>query len=403
VAKADGSGERVLVEHKGFNVGAVNVAWSPDGRNLAFIMGTFTENSTQWVLETVSVTTGKETELHKFPSQARALAWLSDGSGLLVVGNDVESGRGQIWFVSYPKGEVSRFTNDLSNYSLCCLDLTRDAGSLIALQGTISSDVWVGKADGSDARQITSGEPSGLGLDWLGDKVVAGSLRGRWRVVNSDGSGNATILGEHDPYLALSACNDGKHIVYSTYRDGTFELWRADADGSNPVKLVGQAVVGLGLCLPDSRSVIYAHNGVIWRISMDGGTPEKTDLPFAQFGFSDDSKLRYQVSQKVEGGNFQGKIVVMPAGGGAPLATVDMPYGMQSPRFTPDNKAIAFLLTRNRATNIWQQPLTGGPMVQITHFPSGDIFSFAWSKDGKKLAFSRGTRKTDVVMMSGFR
>jgi Tol biopolymer transport system component len=80
-----------------------------------------------------------------------------------------------------------------------------------------------------------------------------------------------------------------------------------------------------------------------------------------------------------------------------------MPYGMQSPRFTPDNKAIAFLLTRNRATNIWQQPLTGGPMVQITHFPSGDIFSFAWSKDGKKLAFSRGTRKTDVVMMSGFR
>jgi hypothetical protein len=42
-------------------------------------------------------------------------------------------------------------------------------------------------------------------------------------------------------------------------------------------------------------------------------------------------------------------------------------------------------------------------MVQITHFPSGDIFSFAWSKDGKKLAFSRGTRKTDVVMMSGFR
>jgi Tol biopolymer transport system component/tRNA A-37 threonylcarbamoyl transferase component Bud32 len=401
VAKADGSGERVLVEHKGFNVGAVNVAWSPDGRNIAFVVGTSTENSTQWLLEIVSVKTGEKTDLHKFGLPARALAWLPDGSGLLVVG--VDQSRGQIWSVSYPKGNVSRFTNDLSNYDLCCLDLTRDSGSLIALQDTLSSDVWVGRPDGADARQITSGEPSGLGLGWLGEKIVAGGLRGRWRVMNSDGSGNATILGEHDPYLGLAACNDGKHLIYSTFRDGAFELWRADIDGSNPLKLVRQAVVGVGLCMPDSKSVIYASTGAIWRISLDGGMPEKTNLPFSQFGFSNDGKLMYYVSQKVEGGSFQGKIIVTPAAGGAPLATVDMPYGMQAPRFTPDNKAIAFLLTRNRATNIWQQPLTGGPLVQVTHFLSGDMFAFSLSNDGKQLAFSRGLRKTDVVMMSGFR
>jgi Tol biopolymer transport system component len=62
-----------------------------------------------------------------------------------------------------------------------------------------------------------------------------------------------------------------------------------------------------------------------------------------------------------------------------------------------------FLLTRNRATNIWEQRLAGGAPVQVTHFPSGDMFAFAWSRDGKQLAFSRGRRKTDVVMMSGFR
>ena len=402
VAKADGSGERVAFEHKGFNVGAVNVAWSPDGRNLAVVVGASTENSTQWVLEVVSVKTGEKTDVHRFSLPARALAWLPDGSGLLVVGVD-QNARGQIWVVNYPKGEVSRFTNDLSNYDSCCLDLTRDAGSLVALQNTLSSDVWVGKSDGSDARQITSGEPSGLGLGWLGDKIVAGSQRGRWRVMNPDGSGNPTILGEHDPYLGLAACNDGKHIIYSTFRDGAFELWRADTDGSNPLKLVRQAVVGVGLCMPDSKSVIYASSGAIWRISLDGGIPEKTDLPFSQFGFSDDGKLMYYVSQKIEGGTFQGKIVVVPAGGGAPLHTVDMPYGMQSPRFTPDNKAIAFMLRRNHATNIWQQQLTGGPLVQVTHFPSGDMFAFSWSIDGKQLAFSRGMRKTDVVMMSGFR
>jgi WD40 repeat protein len=35
-------------------------------------------------------------------------------------------------------------------------------------------------------------------------------------------------------------------------------------------------------------------------------------------------------------------------------------------------------------------------------FTSDDMFAFAWSADGKRLAFSRGQRKTDVVMMSNF-
>ena len=97
------------------------------------------------------------------------------------------------------------------------------------------------------------------------------------------------------------------------------------------------------------------------------------------------------------------KLVVAPADGGAPLYTFDAPYGLKSGKFTPDAKAIAFLLTRNRATNIWVQPLAGGPPVQLTKFPSDDMFAFGWSPDGKQLAFSRGRRKTDVVMMSNFR
>jgi Tol biopolymer transport system component len=95
-------------------------------------------------------------------------------------------------------------------------------------------------------------------------------------------------------------------------------------------------------------------------------------------------------------------MMIAPAGGGAPLYSFDTPYGMQNPQFTPDSKAIAFLLTRNRATNIWEQPFSGGDLVQITKFTNGDMFAYAWSKDGKQLAFSRGQRKSDVVMMSNF-
>jgi Tol biopolymer transport system component len=115
-----------------------------------------------------------------------------------------------------------------------------------------------------------------------------------------------------------------------------------------------------------------------------------------------DGKLIVYSSEKVENGQMQAKMVVAPAEGGAPLYTFDTPYGLQAMRFTPDSKALAFMLTRNRATNIWEQPFTGGGLVQLTKFSSGDMFAFAWSRDGKQLAFSRGQRKTDVVMISNF-
>lgn len=106
----------------------------------------------------------------------QAAAWLPDGSGLLVMGSDPGSARGQIWFVSYPKGEVSRFTNDLSYYQTCCLEVTRDGHSLLVLEDTHLSEVWIAKGDGSDAKQITSGQNLGCHLFWTGDRLAAANF-----------------------------------------------------------------------------------------------------------------------------------------------------------------------------------------------------------------------------------
>ena len=400
IANADGSGERVLAHRKGFGAGAAAVAWSADGRTIAILSPETRNGRLQWVLETLSSTSGEARDLYSFSLPARAIAWLPDGSGLLVVGIDPQNARGQIFLVSYPRGELSRFTNDLTNYDDCCLDIRRDGDALVALQNTISSDIWVGNADGSDVRQITSGEPLGTGLDWVGNRIAAGNPQGQWSLLNSDGSNKVALISDREPHLILSVCPDGKRMLYNTWRNGGYELWRSDTDGSNPLKLTQFAIMGGAFCAPDSRSALYAADEVVWRVSLDGGTPEKTDLPFAEFGYSRDGKLLHRMSQRVEGGRMQVKLIVAPASGGAPLYTLDVPFGMQSPQFTPDGKAIAFRLTRSRATNIWRQPLAGGDPIQLTRFSSGDIFAFAWSRDGKQLAFSRGLRKTDVVMMS---
>lgn len=403
IANADGSGERVLAEEKSFNAGTSTISWSPDGRSIATVVAQTGESGTNWVLKIISAKTGQARDLRKFPANARAVAWLPDGSGLLVVVTDLQTVRRQIWFVSYPGGETSHFTNDLSDYDDCCLDITRSGAALVALQRTLNSDVWLAKADGSDGKQITSGEAQGIGLAWLGDRLVAETLNASWRSMNPDGTGNQPLLSDGNPHFGLSTCNDGKHIIYTSPHDGGVELWSSEADGSNAVRLIRRGTIGFGACSPDSRSVYYPSDGAIWKVGIDGGTPQKTDLPSSAGGISHDGKLLFYGVQSIEGGSYHSQILVIPTGGGAPLYTLSAPYGMQSPQFTPDAKALSFVLTRDHAANIWEQPLAGGNPIQLTHFTSGEMFAFAWSQDGKKLAFSRGSRKSDVVMMSGFR
>ena len=402
IAKPDGTGERVLVERRGFGAGSAAVSWSTDGKSLLFVSPESRDNQNRWMLEAVSSKSGEVRDLHSFPTGARAVAWLPDGRGALAVASD-QAGRGQLWFVGYPSGETSRFTNDLANYDLCCLDVTRDGDSLVALQRTISSDIWLANGDASAAKQITSSESMGLGLDWVGARIASSNIASQWTLINTDGSNQTPLLNDHDPHFQLSACPDGKHLVYITIHDGNFELWRSEGDGSNPVKFPMQGLLGGGICLPDSKSVLYATSSALWRVPLEGGDPVKLDLPPSQIGYSRDGQLRFYISQSVAGGNMVSKLVVTSADTVHPLHEFDIPYGMRGPQFTPDSKAFAYLLTRNRATNIWVQPLEGGSPRQLTQFSDGDMFAFAWSSDGKQLAFSHGHRKSDVVMMSNFR
>jgi len=72
-------------------------------------------------------------------------------------------------------------------------------------------------------------------------------------------------------------------------------------------------------------------------------------------------------------------------------------------RWEPRGDAIDYILTRNGVSNIWQQGLTGGPPKQVTHFESGEIFDFEWSRDGKQLALTRGSESSDVILIRDFR
>ena len=108
------------------------------------------------------------------------------------------------------------------------------------------------------------------------------------------------------------------------------------------------------------------------------------------FLFWDGAKLHYRVG-------------VVPLEGGAPRQVYDLAPGTTRFRWSLDGKAFTYLDTRQGVTNLWAQPLAGGPPRQLTNFTSDLIFSYAWSRDGKQLALARGNVTSDVVLLSNFR
>jgi Tol biopolymer transport system component len=70
-------------------------------------------------------------------------------------------------------------------------------------------------------------------------------------------------------------------------------------------------------------------------------------------------------------------------------------------RWSPDGKSIAFVNNAAGLSDIWLQPLNGGPPKQLTNFKAPQILAFDWSPDGRSLAVVRNVQTSDVVMIEG--
>jgi len=49
------------------------------------------------------------------------------------------------------------------------------------------------------------------------------------------------------------------------------------------------------------------------------------------------------------------------------------------------------------------RPLDGGPPKKLTDFKENGVWRYAWSRDGKQFALTRGTATSDVVLIRDFK
>jgi len=425
VAKADGSDERVIAArpHAEDFTGA---SWSPDGKTLAFATSE-ADKGLRFVLWAVSVADGSAREIYSAPDVIGSPRWLPDGSGLLVpIGDHSQAFRGQLWFVSFPDGAVRRLTNDLMDYQRCCLNLTRDGKTLVDTEQTRVSDLWLAPAaDTANVKQITAREFTVGRFSWAPDgKIVFDNGEGNLFAIKADGGERTLLTPNERANGEPSVCGDGRYIVYAAFRQQKRGIWRMDADGSNPILLADEAVAQGPQCSPDGKWVVYLR-GPEWfpmRVPIGGEKPAQMVAqdpvaagPISEPGLiapiqiSHDGKFIAYLTWSNPGVNLPpsaSKPLALKAisfDGGAPVHQFDWRALAGSPRWAPKGDALQYVLTKNGVSNLWEQKLTGGPPKQITRFQSGLIFDFAWSRDGKQLALTRGSESSDVILISNLR
>ncbi len=402
-AQVEGNTDQLLATLSAFPGFPYDPSWSPDGKTIV-VQSFQLKPDSKWVLNAINVSDGKTRLLASFGEKRLGRAvWMPDGDALIEPIAEGAAGRSQLWSVDFPGGELHRFTNDLSDYARR-LDLSRDGKTLASIQYSRTSNIWSAPAaDSARARQITSSETNYkmIAADPAG-KVLAISLNGDLRLVSPDGGDSTVLVPQALSVRTLTSCGD-RQILFDRFRDGNLEVWRADSDGSNPNKLLPNSF--FAECSPDGKLLFYMADRTLHRMAIENGSQTKVmDMPLdiGRMAVSPDGTqilVGYQEGMPVP----VPKLGVVPSTGGALRVVSTLPIGTGGMQWAPSGKAVHYSLTRNGASNIWEQPIAGGPARQITNFPSGRVFWFCWSRDGKNLLLARGSESSDVILMSNFR
>ncbi len=410
----------------------IHPVWSPDGKTLAWIELRPDPTGLQSRVVTVGAAGGEAKPLGgaHWSGTEGALAWLPDGSGLLLDASKSGGAEPQVWFVSYPAGDARQLTGDLLEHRFS-LSVAGDGKSFVGIETDRTSNLWLlPKDEEKQARQISTGHDEGrYGLGWTADGrvVYASSESGPFQIWVMDAAGTTPhqLTADSNLHAWPTVCAGVDRVFYTSDAANGYQLWSVGLEGGQ-VRQESHAPEQFfssecspdgawfaGLSAPQDPFPGIFSVGSLVRMERESGQMRvlfegQAYLP----AISPDGKhvaFLYRPAAEAGGAAPGVRIGIVSSLGGplekslqAPtVATYSTPFRIV--RWTPDGHSVAYLAAGGNAFNLWAQAVKGGAPKQLTHFTEGMTSNFAWSRDGKQLVLSRGSISTDVVLFSSAR
>lgn len=401
-ANSDGTGERQWLTGA-HPYGLDTPMWAPDGRSLICSYGSTTGGSQDVRLIEVSMADGQKKELStKRFFRITKMAWLNNGSGLLLSARTNLGENNQLWRLAYPSMELTQLTDGVASYA--DLSLTADAKKGVASQETLSSDIWVASnRDPNTLKRLTQATGN---FCWAPDgrliySSTASGNRDLW-IMQRDGKDQKQLTVDAAMDVSPRVTSDNRYIIFISNRTGEFQVWRMNIDGTNQIQLTSGGPKNHISVSPDNKWVFYntTDDWHLWKTSIDGGEPIKLAEYVATLAsMSPDQKTIVSVGRD---GNRR-VLLLLPASGGPPFKRMDLPadsFAGYRIKWTADSKSLVYMSERDGPIAIYKQPLDGGPAQELARFDQDELFDFDYSPDGQFLAVTRGGWFHDVVLIS---
>jgi eukaryotic-like serine/threonine-protein kinase len=386
-ANLDGSNETVLqIAQSTRGADPENIAWSPDGKSLAYSF--FSSGAALSIVESFDLASKKVSTLASLANNTVfELHWLPDGRSLLVVyssrGRAVE--QAQIGLLTMD-GKLRPVTRDTNRYATLTLSADSRSAATVQVKTTRSLETMPapGSAQTSPAKQLSQAMDPRI-AEWTPDGKLLVSDSAKLTRMDADGQNPIPLVG--DPAAGLfspSSCGDQYLVFGWAYHAGTtINIWRSNVDGLAPKQLTSGSFDTNPLCSPDGKWVYFVSRlgtDRLMRVSIDGGTAEQvpgTQIP-NQFGthgisyFAPDGKSFGFVTDLIE-----------PRTGDAitKLAIVSLDAGAASaPRLFDLDSRFTSMLDDGHAVKLLPHALT--PTITYLIAENGHMELWAQTLDG---------------------
>jgi eukaryotic-like serine/threonine-protein kinase len=406
LAHSDGTADRTLLSDITLagNNGNYIPAWSPDGKTIVIAESHLASGAMGSFLA-VDVLSGKQQVVAQTPNRSYSSGmWLPGSNALVIATMNLSVGLNeQLGIVNYPDGEFHPITSDTNEYGRP--SVAADGRSLVVTQTQAKYELDVAPASSPDSLSAVPLASRGMiwRWDWMPDGRIVFPQAPDVRVVSP--SGGETVLLSDPAHLSDQVASCGKYIVFrSGARSGKigFNLWRMDSAGGNPTQLTFGANEADPICSPGGKWMYYRDYGndaFLKRISVEGGPTETiVNSAIGAWNISPDGTSVVSVEVR----ELDHKLVLTFYSTDDKKVTysdID-PRALSGPlAFTPDGKAIAYVVREKGVDNLWVQPLDHSAYRQLTHFTAERIWQFRFSQDGSKIAFERGHNESDAVLL----